>query len=75
MTIILALEEQSLSGLNREDTFPLLMVTLKKVLAINRKSGCDCKLVAAPMVYPVEDTHRPLHAKMTARNAVIESFN
>ena len=75
VTILLVLEEQSLSGLSWEDTFPLLVGTLEKVMAINRQKGYDFKLVAGPMVYPIGDTLRPLHAKVAAHNAVVETFN
>ena len=53
VTIVLAPEEQSLNCLNWEDTFPLLMTTLEKVLLVNRQTGSSFDLVAAPMEYPM----------------------
>ena len=75
VTILLVLEEQSLNGLSWEDTFPLLVGTLEKVMTINRQKGYDFKLVAGPRVYPVRDTLRPLHAKVAAHNAAVETLH
>ena len=75
VTIVLALEEQSLNSLNWEDTFPLLMITLEKVLLVNRRIGSNFNLVAAPIVYPNGDNQRLLHVKVAAHNTAVWAYN
>ena len=73
--ILLALEEQNLRELDWQETFPLLVTTLERVMVYNLKNGTDFDLVAAPMLYSNGESHKPLHTKVTSHNNAVASFN
>ena len=75
VVIVLALEEQNLQNLHCEDTFPLLVTTLERVMLVNLQTVFNFNLVAVPMVYSIGEANKPLQARVAAHNVSVSAFN
>ena len=69
------LEEENLENLNWTDMFDLLVQMAETLPICNIEDGTDYTIVAAQMMYPIDNKNRPCQAKIAAHNAAVAAYN